>query len=139
MDSKRRHIGVVALAVPLAFAGCAPDFVEVSGRLTHKGQPVPSTMVKFFPTNGGRPGRGVTDDDGRFVLRYTKNQTGATPGPCSVAVEYWVSMEEELGQIKPKAGSELKKVIAGYGDPATSKLRYEITTDSPQVIDVDLP
>ena len=129
---------VLVLVALLAAGGCSSGFVEVSGRLTHKGQPVPSTLVKFMPDDGRRAGKGVTDDDGRFVLRYSRDQTGATPGPCTVCLSYSVSMEEELGQIKPKAGPELKKVIAKYADPATSKLHYEITTKSSQVIDIDL-
>jgi len=41
----------------------------VTGRLTYKGEPVPSTTVKFCPDEEGkRPSQGVTDDQGNFTL-----------------------------------------------------------------------
>ena len=44
----RRHpILAAVLAAALAAAGCSGPLVKVTGRLTYKGQPVPSTLVIF--------------------------------------------------------------------------------------------
>jgi hypothetical protein len=117
-----------ALVVILAVSGCRSRFVSVTGRLTYHGQPVPSTQVTFLPEDGSRPSKGVTDDDGRFTLHYSRQEQYATRGRCTVLLAYVVGNEEELGQIKPKASKELKAVIRKYGDPDKSPLHYEITT-----------
>jgi hypothetical protein len=118
---------VAALALTLAASGCSSRLVKVTGRLTYHGEPVPSTLVTFWPENNTRPSKGVTDDDGRFNLQYSRQEVGATRGRCTVFLTYVVSNEEELGQIRPKASRELKAVIAKYGDPEKSPLHYEIT------------
>ena len=128
---------LAALVLPLAAGGCTPQFVKVTGRLTHKGQPVPSTQVKFMPDNGERPSNGLTDDDGNFTLRYSRTQAGASPGPCTVILSYVPSNEEETHQIPPKASKELKAVIAKYGDPKTTPLHYELNQDG-QFIEINL-
>jgi hypothetical protein len=118
---------VAVLALLLAGSGCSRSrFVKVSGRLTWKGRPVPSTLVTFMPDDGGRSSKGVTDDDGNFTLNYSRHQVGATRGPCTVFLTYVVSNEEELHQIPPKASRELKKVIARYGDPKNSPVHVDL-------------
>jgi hypothetical protein len=133
-----RSLLCLASVIPLAVAGCGgPRFVEVTGRVTHKGQPVPSTQVKFVPDNGERPSTGLTDDEGNFRLRYSRNQSGAPTGAYAVFLSYVPSNEEENHQIPPKANKELKAVIAKYGDVKTSGLHYEITKDG-QYVEINL-
>jgi hypothetical protein len=131
-----RLLAALALLL-LAGGGCNSRLVQVSGRVTYKGQPVPSTIITFLPENGSRPSKGLTDDDGRFTLRYTRDKAGATRGPCTVFLTYHVSNEEELGEARPKASRELKAIIARYGDPEKSPLHYDISK-SGQVIDINL-
>jgi hypothetical protein len=129
---------LAALTLPLAAGGCGGQrLVSVSGRVTYQGRPVPSTLVTFQPADGSRPSKGVTADDGRFTLRYSRTEAGASRGPCAVFLTYVVSNEEELHQIPPKASKELKAVIARYGDPEKSDLHYEITRDG-QVVEITL-
>jgi len=129
---------LAVLTLPLAAGGCGGQrLVSVSGRVTHQGRPVPSTLVTFQPDDGGRPSKGVTDDDGRFTLRYSRTEAGASRGRCAVFLTYVVSNEEELRQAPPKASKELKAVIARYGDPAKSGLHHEITKDG-QFIEITL-
>ena len=120
-----------------ALSGCGP-LVNAKGRLTYKGEPVPSTYVSFWPEEEGkRRSNGLTDDNGYFTLAYSRTEPGVLPGKHSVALKYFVSAEEEQQQIQPKASAELKSIIARYADPKTSKLRYEITHNG-QFIDVKL-
>jgi len=132
-----RIILCLVIVAPLA-AGCGgPKFVKVTGRVTHKGQPVPSTQLRFMPDNGERPSNGLTDDDGNFHLRYSRTQEGAPPGGYTVFLTYVPSNEEENKQIPPKASKELRAVIAKYGDPKTSGLHYEIKKNG-QYVEIEL-
>jgi hypothetical protein len=134
----RNRWPVAALALLLAAGGCGGSgLVKVSGRVTYHGQPVPSTQVTFLPDDGSRKSVGHTDDDGRFTLKYSRTETGASRGRHTVFLEYHVSNEEFNGQVPPKASSELRAVIARYGDPKTSPLHYDISK-SGQVIDINL-
>jgi hypothetical protein len=126
------------LALALGLGGCnRTGLVDAEGRLTHKGRPVPSTLITFLPDDGGRPSHGLTNDDGHFSVTYSRSLTGLKRGHYSVALRYDVSVDEELGRIKPKASKELKAVIARYGDPKTSGLQVDITK-SGQVIEINL-
>jgi hypothetical protein len=129
---------LAALAFPLVAGGCGGKrLVSVSGRVTYQGRPVPSTLVTFQPADGSRPSKGVTDDDGRFTLRYSRTEAGASRGKCTAFLTYVVSNEEELHQAPPKASKELKEVIARYGDPEKSSLHYDVTKDG-QVVEITL-
>jgi hypothetical protein len=134
-----RHFWIVAaLLLPLAPGGCnRSGLVSVSGKLTHQGKPVPSTLVTFQPDDGSRPSKGVTDDNGNFTLRYSRTEGGVMRGHHTVYLTYVVSNEEELHQIEPKASKELRAVIARYADAQKSTLHYEIT--GRQSIEINLP
>ncbi len=129
---------LAVLALPLAAGGCGgPRFLHVTGRVTHKGQPVPSTQVFFLPDNGERRSIGLTDDDGNFTLRYSRSQGGAPPGKYTVYLAYVPSNEEENHTAPPKASKELRAVIARYGEPEKSGLHYELKEDG-QFVEIDL-
>lgn len=52
--------------------GCnssGPQVVPVSGKLTHKGQPVPNFEVNFMPSEG-QPSTGMSDTQGQFKLNF---------------------------------------------------------------------
>jgi hypothetical protein len=116
------------LALLAGVSGCNSEGrVQVTGRVTYKGEPVPSTQVNFQPDDGSRGSIGHTNDDGRFSLRYSRQEDGAPLGRYIVILKYTPSAEEETHQILPKASRELKEVIAHYGDQTTSNLHYEIT------------
>ena len=127
---------VAALALLPAAAGCGSPLVTVTGRVTYKGEPVPSTLVTFMPDDGGRPSHAVTDDNGNFTLKYSRQEVGARRGKHTVFLTYHVSNEEELGQTE-KAPKELRAVIDSFGDPKTSPLHYDVTRNG-QFIDIKL-
>src|SRR6266404_8587045 len=110
----------VAFLLPFLFllpGGCnRSPLVQAKGRLTYKGKPVPSTYVIFHPAEEGkRESHGLTEDDGTFSLTFSRTEPGVLPGKHRIHLRYDVSMEEELGQIPPKANKELKAVINKYG------------------------
>src|SRR5713101_6604763 len=133
-----RYLGpTVALALIVTASGCSGGLAKVTGRITYKGKPVPSTQVTFQPADGSRPSKGLTDDNGNFTLKYSRTEPGATRGPHKVFLSYVVSNEEELRHIEPKASDDLKAVIASYSDPEKSTLKYEITKNG-QYIEINL-
>jgi hypothetical protein len=126
---KGRITPLAAALALLVASGCGSNLVKVTGRLTYKGEPVPSTNVTFFPDDGGRPSHGVTDDNGNFTLKYTRKDVGVTRGKHTVFLRYEVGNEEYLGEIPPRASKEVKEVIAKYGERDKSPLHYEVTRD----------
>lgn len=132
-----RCLAAPVLLLLLAAGGCGSGLVSATGRLTYKGQPVPSTLVTFMPDDGGRPSHGLTDDEGNFTVTYSRTQKGISRGGHTVFLRYDVSAEEETHAIPPKASKELKAVIAKYGDPKTSGLHYDISKNG-QFIAIDL-
>src|SRR5262249_55663652 len=113
------------------------ELVNASGRVTYKGRPVPSTRVIFVPEDGSRRSTGLTDDDGNFTLRFSRTRDGVKRGRHTVILRYEVSADEETHQIPPKASTEVKAVIARFGDPKKSALHYEITSNG-QVFEIEL-
>jgi hypothetical protein len=134
----RTHGPVVALGLLVVAGGCSRNgLVYATGRLTYKGQPVPSTLVYFMPEDGSRRSTGLTDDNGNFHMRFSRTEDGVKLGKHAVFLKYEISAEEETGQIPPKASHELRKVISRYGDPKTTPLHYEVT-HSGQHIEIQL-
>jgi hypothetical protein len=127
-----------ALVLLLAVSGCSGELVNASGKVTYKGQPVPSTMVIFHPEEAGkRDSHGVTDDNGNFSLSYSSTQRGVLRGRHTVVLKYRMTTDEELHKIPPKASEAVRAVIAKYGDVKKSPLHYEVTS-SGQVFDIQL-
>jgi hypothetical protein len=120
-----------AIVLLIAAGGCnRSGLVNATGRLTYKGQPVPSTYVIFYPEEEGRrPSQGLTDDEGHFKLLSSTTATGVLVGKHAVILKYYVSADEELGKTPPKVSKELKAVILKYGDPTKTPLHQEIKKD----------
>jgi hypothetical protein len=125
---KARAFPALALAVALSGCGGGSELVNATGKLTFKGQPVPSTFVTFQPEQEGKRGsRGLTDDDGNFTLTQSMSEKGVFRGKHTVFLKYRVTAEEELGKAAPKASKELREAIARHADVRTSKLHVEVT------------
>jgi hypothetical protein len=129
---------LLAVALLLAASGCGGPLVTVTGRLTYKGEPVPSTTVKFCPDEEGkRPSQGVTDDQGNFTPTNSITEKGALRGKHTVVLKYHLGADEEMGKVAPRASRELKEIIARYGDVKKSPLHYAVTK-SGQFIEINL-
>jgi hypothetical protein len=133
----RRPLGVLVLL--LAAGGCnSSGLVNATGRLTYKGQPVPSTYVIFQPDEDGvRSSQGLTDADGNFKLLSSTTASGVFPGHYTVVLKYYLSADEEVGKTPPKASRQLQAVLVKYGDPKTSPLKYEVKKGG-QVFEIEI-
>src|SRR5689334_3084001 len=77
-----------------AAAGCGEKskYVPVSGVVRLNGKPYPNAMVYFQPVgskedpNPGRGSTGVTDENGRFVLKTDDGHPGAVAGTHQLKV-----------------------------------------------------
>ncbi|MBA2115072.1 carboxypeptidase regulatory-like domain-containing protein [Bremerella alba] len=72
---------------------------EVSGTITLDGEPLKHAVITFQP-KGGRPAYGKTGEDGKYTMRYTGSQAGATVGMNSVTITNGgEKRDEESGKV----------------------------------------
>jgi hypothetical protein len=138
-------VGLVIIPI-----GCAPrnslGTVQVSGKLTHKGQPVEGATISFIPDGEGRPATAISGTGGAYSL-FTLDSPGALPGNYTVVVRKMetttqssqpVSMEEalKLNNRPPPPPKEL--LPAKYSDAAKSPLKFEVKAKQSNTIDLTL-
>ena len=135
----KTRVLILPLLLALLAAGCnRSGLVKATGRLTYRGQPVPSTYLTFYPDDvHKRPSHALTDDNGNFTVTNSRSDVGLFLGRHRVSLRYFPSGPEELGQAPPKAPRDLKAVIARYGDPDKSTLHVEVT-QSGQFLEINL-
>jgi hypothetical protein len=105
----RRVAGLLAGLIALAAAGCGtggrgPDYsgvelVEVTGRVTLDGEPLAGAELLFIATDGCWSS-GLTDQDGRYRLRYDSNRFGTPPGPKLVRIHARPVMIDAAGEAQ---------------------------------------
>ena len=125
--------GTACLAI-LLMCGCGgagdvPPLGEVTGTVTFDGKPLPGATVKFQPVDGGRQSRGMTDEQGHYVLAYSTTETGAKAGKHKVQIEYNYVMGEG------PAGA-MVEIPAKYN--TQSELTKEVKPGEENVIDFEL-
>lgn len=141
-------LAVVLLVSLLAF-GCAPQSngdrpatYDVTGIVTHNGQPVEGATVSFQPTGTGTAAIGKTDASGKYTLTTFASGDGALPGEYQVKiVKLDVKIAETVDEDSEgyEAPAEGETVAApenllpeSYADPATSGLTATVTEDESQ-------
>jgi hypothetical protein len=76
--------------VSLSLIGCSgdrPETAQASGKVTLQGAPVIGASVMFQPVAGGRPGTGITDDNGVYqISSYGEPNDGVAVGEHKVTV-----------------------------------------------------
>ncbi|QDT47409.1 carboxypeptidase regulatory-like domain-containing protein [Symmachiella dynata] len=81
----------MALVVAIwATSGCGgngdrPEIGTVEGTITLDGKPFQEVVVVFIPDKG-RPSTGVTDEEGRYELKYLEDAEGAKIGHHKVGL-----------------------------------------------------
>lgn len=63
--------------------GDRPPLGYVTGTVTIDGEPLAGVVVAFLPDNG-RPGVGMTDEEGKYELEYVAGAKGTKIGPTTV-------------------------------------------------------
>ena len=78
------------LLIPLLLMGCGgedrPPLAKASGIVKLDGAPVEGATVTYLPVDGGRPGTGQTDAQGRYTIKTFEDAEGAIVGDHKVAV-----------------------------------------------------
>jgi hypothetical protein len=89
----------------LLLAGCRPayDLGAVSGVVKLDGDPLPRATVTFAREQG-RMSVGVTDDTGRYTLRYAPGADGAEPGRHRVAITTRIDAVSAEGSLPAVEG-----------------------------------
>lgn len=151
MRPVRVLIGVAASTLVLTAWGCGDGLkarYPVSGKVTYKGQPVPTGTVTFAPLDG--EGEGAFGDlvEGSYTLTTHTTGDGAVPGRYRLSV---VSAEA----ITPKAAFDTNpnatpeasiakaqraakhRIPTKYAKPDQSGLTFEVKAQS-NTFDIDL-
>ncbi|MEI7700236.1 MAG: hypothetical protein WCK86_10590 [Planctomycetia bacterium] len=72
----------------------------MTGVVTLDGVPAGKLSVQFSPAfEKGTPAYGVTDAEGRYVLQFSVDRTGALPGRYKVGVEPLEPKYDEAGNL----------------------------------------
>ncbi len=123
---QRRPISLVALLI-VSLAGnwgCSsasgelPTLIPTKGKVTYKGKPLTSGVVRFEPDGYGRAAAGRIESDGTFVLRTYKDGDGVVPGSHRV----YVTETADKALARDKA---FKK----YTQPGTSGQTAEVSAE----------
>jgi hypothetical protein len=115
-----------------ALAGCSEqeNVAQVSGRVTLDGQPLPGALVQFAPVKAGVPSNGLTDNDGKYVLTYTRGVAGAEIGEHLVLVSTFRQGDPDADPPVPMSP---EKVPAKYAEGIKKEVKAGRNT-----IDIDL-
>ena len=97
--------------------GGGAALLPVKGKVTYKGKPLTSGIVKFEIDGYGRPATGKLQSDGSFALGTMKEGDGAIPGEHQVTV---AGFDKSLAKDRA-----LKK----YANARTSGLTAEVDAD----------
>lgn len=117
-----------ALAAALVFlAGCGdsgPKLVQVRGKVTYNGNPVPRGTVIFTPAAGGPPATGEIGPDGSFAMTTFKTADGAVPGKHKVFIVAMAVPTDELPEARSPTPPPI--IPVKYTSPATSPLTADV-------------
>lgn len=133
-----RACGVaLILAAAATVAGCSRGVgATATGVVRAKGQPVPAgVVVRFQPqVPKGSTSIGVTDDDGRYILRFNANTFGVMPGDSVVSLAIRESYDARGVPFIP----ESLRVIRIPESCGTKSTLVKTVKPGANVIDIDL-
>ncbi|MBX3422048.1 MAG: hypothetical protein KF752_10895 [Pirellulaceae bacterium] len=123
----------IVITASITLAGCSDGLglVNVEGRVTLDGQPLPDAEVVFRPSDG-RPSLGKTDAAGKFQLRYSAEKLGAVPGTHSVSIS---TRGDNTGDEEPSAQRK-ERIPAEYNSRTT--LQVHVSPKQREPIDFNL-
>ena len=142
----RPHAGWFLLGLLAVTTGCGGGvkLAPVEGVVKKGGAPLKNVRVEFWPTSDGPKSTGVTDDQGRYVLKTEDGaKDGATVGPHTVVLKdldlygdkFLGRKAENMPMLNPAAKERFAK---SYSEPAASELKRDVKAESKNVIDLDV-
>jgi hypothetical protein len=140
----------VLLALVITCTGCPSrnelGTVPVTGKVTYNGEAVEGATISFLGEANERPATAVSGSGGEYKL-MTLNYEGAVPGNYRVLVEKVetspeaakVETMEEAAKRGNQALPKAKRLLpAKYADAEKSPLRFEVKSNQPNTINLDL-
>lgn len=125
-----RTLLLSVLCSVLVLTGCQSDgyaelgLVEVTGKVTLDGQPLPNANVVFESADKGTAS-GVTDSSGNYSLMYDSETPGATPGPKTVRITTLNVGVEGGGAAEGAAPAGKERLPAKYN--VQSELKADVS------------
>lgn len=115
-----RGLATALVLINIAVSGCggdgtAPPLSQVSGIVKLDGAPLAKASVTFQPVGKGRPSFGITDENGRYTLKFSERATGAIYGRHQVQISTWQEGYDNKGSWIP---SVPERVPAKYNEGA---------------------
>lgn len=135
-------MALAALVATTLVIGCGPDgpeVVDVQGKITKGGQPVPFVVIHFWPDKG-RLSSGRTDAEGNYRLSFSRQiPNGAVLGGHTV---YFTMEQGSINQpTNPRDSKyhpEMVEILRTCGTMQSSPIHVEVTPDSEQLdIEID--
>jgi hypothetical protein len=141
-SNSSRLLAAVLFCCALIVTGCESktySLVEVTGKVTLDGKPVPDAVVNFQPQAGENrsPGPGSTgrcDAEGRFQLSTIRNEPGAVVGVHGVRI---YSYSPESPAVSDTDTEPRKEIIPDRYNYA-SVLTYEVPASGTNSADFEL-
>lgn len=120
MSKRQMFVPMLLVSILLGCSGTPSDQPvtgEVEGIVTLDGNPLANARVIFVPQEGGQASDAVTDDSGRYVLRYKRDIMGAKIGQHTVTVTTFEA--QELDDFGKPTGGRPELVPAQYNENST--------------------
>jgi hypothetical protein len=147
----RRVLLTAGVLVAVWTVGCGkkpPPIVEVEGRVTLRGQPLPKAEVRFYPMTGFGGeyiAVGETDEEGRFKLSCLgqpgacacENRVTVTEAPVPAEMR-GLSGEAQARVARYRAGLKNRPIPDRYANLAQSPLKVTVTADKKEY-NIELP
>jgi hypothetical protein len=118
MQLAMRACGCLTLCLAVGAAGLscgcgekAANMADVSGTVTMDGQPLSKARIEFSPTANGSPSMGLTDERGRYSLRFSRDMEGAMIGDYQVKISTYAPANPDA---EPPTVEVPEKVPAKY-------------------------
>lgn len=140
MKIHERLLGLFVCAlfviVCVGCSGKSVELAEVEGTVTQNGQPLDGVKVMFSPDpskgDAGQTSQAITDENGKYRLKYKGDQYGAEVGWHIVNA---LDVKAENSRDNPIPN----RVAVKYSLPSSSDLTFEVKSEpSPQIFDFEL-
>ncbi|TWU24390.1 hypothetical protein Pla52o_23170 [Novipirellula galeiformis] len=132
-------VPAILASLSLGLAGCTPSnemaTVPVTGKVTYKGQPLPSGSVIFIASGAGPTADANIGPDGEYSLGTYSESDGVPPGEYNVMV---VAMTGEDSIDAEAATGSTSLIPSRYSDPSKSGLTASVKAGEDNEINFDL-